>query len=307
MYQYFSRLFFILILIVSSLMIWNSFMLTKEVKSNYNLYLRTESEYKNDGIDIDKALKSPVQTDQKQGANGNTIETIDNILRYDYENLTSSIYRIQPNQIVPSSLEWISFIFLPIIFMIYGVYIATYERKYKTLKIKSIQYDWRYFLITKQISLYISALIILTFSTLFSYIAGRFFYVIITKEIPMEQFQVLNAFADKNLFVQLIITLFITIIFSTLGFSLGIICKGILIPVLIFVAYNFATPILGTYDIRNMIAVLGHQAFNFSGNFKLFTPSDMPTTTAVLLLIGFILLLTIITYVTFGRQSKYMN
>lgn len=307
MYQYFSRILFILVLIVSSLMIWNSFMLTKEVKSNYNLYLRTESEYKNDGIDIDKALKAPIQIDQKQSGNGNNIETIDNILRYDYENLTSSIYRIQPTQIVPSSLEWISFVFLPIIFTIYGVYIATYERKYKTLKIKSIQIDWKIILITKQISLYISTLIILTFSTLFSYISGRFLYVMINKEIPMEQFQVFNAPADTNLFVQLIITLFITIIFSTLGFSFGIIFKGALIPILIFVAYNFATPILGTYDIRNMIAILGHQAFNFSGNFKLFTPSHLPVITAVLLLIGFILLLTMITYVIFSRQSKYMN
>lgn len=307
MYQYFSRIFFIITLLISALMIWSLFMQTTQTKDKYNLYLRTEAEYKKDGIDIEKALKSPMKIDENTESNGDKSEVIENILRYDYESLSYSIYAIKPNQILSTSLEWVSFIFLPMIFMIYGIYIATYDRKYKTLKIKSIQYNWKHLIISKQLSMYISGFIMLTISFLSSYIVGRIFYIMITKEIPVEQFQPAKIPSDKNIFIQCGMIFFIVIIFSTLGFCLGVLFKGILIPTLIFVLYNFAIPILGVYDIRNMIAVLGHQVFNFLGNFKLFIPSDMPIGIASLLLISFVLLLTLITYVVFGKQSKYIT
>lgn len=281
-------------------------MQTLQTKNKYNLYLRTEAEYKKDGIDIEKSLNSPVKIEEHIGGNGDKSEVIENILRYDYENLAYSIYMIKPGQVLSTSLEWVSFIFFPIIFMIYGVYLATYDRKYKTLKMKSIQYNWKHFILSKQLSMYLSAFLMLTISILASYVAGRIFYTIISKEIPIEKFQSIKSPPDKNIFIQCIIVLFIVIIFSTIGFCLGVICKGILIPTLVFVVYNFSLPILGEYDIRNMIAVLGHKAFNFLGNFKLFSPSDMSTGIATLLLISFILLLTLITYSIFGRQSKYI-
>ena len=62
--------------------LWNMYAQFETTKSNYAQYVKTETEYKELGIDIKKALTMPVNIEEGElpGAEG---EVVENVLKYD--------------------------------------------------------------------------------------------------------------------------------------------------------------------------------------------------------------------------------
>jgi hypothetical protein len=304
-YLYFSKILLITLIATIAFSGWNLFLQMKQTQDQYDLYLRTEAEFKKDGIDIEEALRTPANVEMQQSS-GSQVAQIDNVLRYDYDNLAYSLYLMNPNHVVSQTLEWMTFMFFPFIFAMFGIYLATYDRKFRTIKIRAVQTGWKTNLLSKQLSMYISSTLIVSISLLTSYIIGMILYQFVVQDIPANEFKLEAIPESHNIFLQYFLSLFICFIFSTLGFYLGTVLKGFMAPTLIFVVYNFIIPILGKFDIRNMLAVLGHKVFDFKGRVQLFIPTEMSLSVVFISLVVLVVLSTAITYFVSEKQTKYV-
>ncbi|MGV2539598.1 ABC transporter permease [Bacillus sp. NMCC46] len=304
LYQYYAKTFLILFIPLMLISLWNVYAQYETTKSNYAQYVKTESEYKELGIDIKKALTMPVNIEEGElaGAEG---EVVENVLKYDYEKFIQSLHLMEPTQVISTNLEWMGFIFYPLVFGLYAIYLATYDVKYKTMKIKAVQYQWNDVLFSKQLSLYVIILFLIPILSLISYMASHIFYSVISKDISVQLFTYKDS-TEHSILLQLMFVVCTSWLFSTLVFYLGSLCRSFILSVVIYMVYFLLIPNLGVFDLKNMIANLALHLFSFKGNYQLFVPIPMNITTILICISLLICLSSLLTYTMVKRQSKYV-
>jgi hypothetical protein len=305
-YLVYSYALLLIFTAVLALSVWNLYLQMKQAENNYQVYLHSRAEYEKQGMDIEKALHAPSDVQKQENGNGSEIEFVDNVLKYDYDNVSKALTIMRPNRILTQTLEWLTFFFFPLIFAIYGLYVATYDYKYKTYRVKAVQTAWYHLLIAKQLTVYLSALAVVVVTLALSYPVGLFFYRRISGKIPIHDFH-LNVPMEHHVLWQFLLSLFICFLFSTLGFCAGVVFQRFSAPAILFVVYHFLIPFLGKYDLRNMVAVLGHKVFSFYGNFQLVKPVAVPVPLAIVLPIVFVIVCTLAAYGIAMKQSKYVK
>ncbi|AEX86487.1 hypothetical protein Marpi_2112 [Marinitoga piezophila KA3] len=302
-YQIYSGVFILMIitlLIFSGLNLYNQ---KKLIIQNYNLFIHTLNETKKMGMDVEEILKKPLKIEEKNG-----VKKINNPLKFDYENVALAIYDLKnPNRVITNTLKYLSFIFYSFFFGVYGVYIATYDIKYKTLKIKAVQNNWMHILLSKQLSMYILSFLMIIIVLFLSSIIGFIFYNSLFFDIPVNEFKLSVQPSDTNIILQFVLSVFLSFIFTTFGFYLGLLFRGVIYPILILVLYNFIFPTFGKYDLKNLISILGHKVFDFYGNFILFKPEKISLNVSIILLVTYIIISTLFTYIIVKNQSKYID
>ncbi|MEJ8548200.1 hypothetical protein [Brevibacillus borstelensis] len=301
-YQVYSHVLTVVLIISIALSIVNLYGLMKKADSSYTLYLKTYAGYEQQGMDVEEMLKAPLSVD-KTGH----LEMIDNPIRYNYEETASALRLLKSENIMTQTLEWMSFIFFPLIFALYGIYISAYDYKYRTIKAKIVRTRWDKLLTAKLLSLYLSGLFIILCTLAVSYAASFWFYQQVVEHIPVEQFSHAELPPAKNVVPQFLLSIGASFLFATIGFILGLLFRGFAVPMIIFFVYDLIVPVLGAYDIRNLIAVIAHELFDFKGRFQLFTPLPVPSFAAIaLLFVAFIISLAG-SYLLFLRQGKYTS
>lgn len=305
-YQYYAKIFLILViplLLVSSGYIYVQY---QNTQNGYQQFLKTKAEYEKLGIDVKKALESPVKvTEGALKSKDGDGEIVENILRYDYEQLILSVHLIQPKQTVITTMEWMGFIAFPLAFTLYAIYISTYDIRFKTVKVKAAKRDWKAVLLAKQCSVYIVMFLASAAVLCVSYLAGLIFYALAAKTVPVDQFAV-SAPSKGNILIQFIVLLAVSFVFATIGFYFGILFRSFIAPALLYIIYALLVPVLGKFDLKNLLSNLGHEVFNFNGSFKLFTPEKVDTIPIMFILLLFFALFSAVAYYAAHRQSKYV-
>lgn len=300
-YQWYSHLLTVSILVSIFVSLLNLYGLQTKAEGAYDLYIRTYNLYQEEGMDVESMMEMPVNIIK----NDNT-EMIDNPVRYRFEEAEKAVQLLKGGATITQTLEWMTFIFFPIIFTLYSIYISTYDYKYETIKIKAAQFSWPKIISAKLFSLYAGVFIIFTCTLLVSYAVGNLLYNGVISSLSSEDLLKMNLNITNNrLFLQIIFSLAISLLFSTIGFVLGLLFKAALLPIIIFFVYDLIIPIIGKYDIRNMISVIAHQIFDFKGRFQLFKPVPINYFTSVSLLFFVFTLCLSLSYFFFWRQSKY--
>lgn len=266
LYELYSKKIFILLLIVFGLSFINLMSLNKNISTNYELFKKTTNEYIEQNINIEEELKKEANIVELE--NGGNI--IKNVIRYDYDNLVKSIESLHPSRIVNSTLSYLTFIYIPIIFGIYGILIASYDRKYKTWKIKAILNNIKTKIIAKQISLIFITILSIMISLLGIYIVSIFMYKNISNNNQFIQFIQENISYDiGSIVLQILFSTLIAILFSNIGFFMGVISNSSLFPSILLMIYSLLIPNLGVYDLKNIIINTGSRLFQFNGMFQL--------------------------------------
>ncbi|MDI3411526.1 hypothetical protein QKW52_20220 [Bacillus sonorensis] len=75
---------------------------------------------------------------------------------------------------------------------------------------------------------------------------------------------------------------------------------------MLYIIYALLVPVLGKFDLKNLLSNLGHEVFNFNGSFKLFTPEKVDTIPIMFILLLFFALFSAVAYYAAHRQSKYV-
>ncbi|WP_427182067.1 hypothetical protein [Paenibacillus sp. TC-CSREp1] len=300
-YQWYSRIIWITMIISVFISLLNIYGLKSKASSSYDLYVRTYNLYKEEGMDVDKMLDMPINI----SGTGNE-QVVDNPVRLRLEEAATSINHLTINSIVINTLEWMTFVFFPLIFAIYSIFIASYDYKYKTVSIKATLMAPSQLITSKILSIYLGVLIVFVVTLITSLITGVIFHNQIISEIPEQTLTRFDyAIVPNNLMLQILFSLLVSLIFASIGFFMGILFKSALLPVILFFVYDFIVPVLGKYDLRNLVSVIAHDIFEFKGRFQLFKPTPVSEVTSFTILIIVFALSIFLSYVSFNKQSKY--
>ena len=250
--------------IIVILSVFNLFTLNKSISNQYNIYTQTLNNYKDNGLDINKALSTDYKINTK-----NNIEEIDNILRYDFDEVSKAIESINPVNSVDSNLSYLTFVFLPIIWGVYGAIVGSYDFKYKTLKVRSILSKNKNILLSKQLSITIVIILNTIISVLIFSILSFVLYNSILSNNILKEFVTFSRLNIVDSILQILFSIIISIIFSNIGLVLGMVSKNGLIASLTICLYNLLIPNLGIYDLKNLIMNLGSKIYTFNESFQL--------------------------------------
>lgn len=301
-YQLYSKIIAIIVIIIFILSCLNIYSTRVSVDSNYSRFLRTYSEYKEEGIDIEEALSKPYEISEISDSGS----VINNILRYDFDSVRESIKSLHPSMSINHTLSYLSIIFLPLIFGIYGAAIATYDIKSRTLKLRAILSDGKTNNLAKQLAMFIVILSTISVLLFCMYIVSGFIYRSILNIEEYKPFLISSLELTTNNFVQIGYTVISSIIFANIGYLIGTITKSTLISTIVIGAYMFIIPNLGVYDLKNVLLTLGGRIFEFTGNFQIASPIVGVNYMHYIVWLFVILLITILPTLIYNSRSKYM-
>lgn len=281
------------------------YMNTVLVKNNYDFYQSTYDAYLLHGADIEKSLGEAASATTNQNEDGSTVTVIDNSLRYAKDQTALSIYVTTPKYVTTQALELVASILLPLVFGTFAAYMATYDNKFKTIKIKAIQNDWTHVLTGKQFAVALGCILTIMLLLIASYVIGLLLYPSVSEAVPVNEFPLPLIPGGNNLGPQFAVSIFISLMYSSLGFLLGVIFKNVTVPALVLVAYHFFVPSLGLYDPKNLAMVLYNQVFMFYGSFKIVEPKDVSILVAIIGMMLVIVFSSVLSFYISTKQSKY--
>lgn len=299
-YQWHSKAIILLFLILLALGGLHLFGLYNNAVNAYNLYRRTEQWYIENNIDILEALGEPIN----RVVQGSSV-TIDNPIRADFTNLAISIQNIMPQNVIGNFLEFIIFVFCTVIFGIYAGYIASYDYKFKTYKIVSTKYSQLYIIFGKILSIIFAMIITIGF-TILAVFFGSFFVVnLISSYIPINEFTIDILNFEHGLYIQMLLSFFILVFYTIVGFSIAYISKTVITTTIILFLYGFIFPILGVYDFRNIFAYFAYEVFTFNARFVMVLPMQINVYLGVAIVIFTIVIALAVVLVAAKNRSAY--
>lgn len=305
-YQFYSKILIVITAFITLIMVFNIYSNMNNMKNSYAQYQRSKDFYIQSGQDVKAALSSEAKVKETENPNGTTVVQVDNVLKYDYDNVSRMISVNNPKYLIWQILEFSTFLIFPFIFGIYGVLIANYDLKFKTIKVKAVREEWYKVTLAKILSMILGILITLIISYSICIFAGSLMYKNAIKDIPISEFNMTIFSNPKNIFSAATLSGFLALLFALIGFTLTTIFKSSVIPIIIIVVYNMFIPSLGKYDLKNIISVIGHKYYSFQGTFKLLKPIEVSIGVSVFYII----------FITFGfvaaslilakKQSKFI-
>lgn len=300
LYQVFAKSILIAFTILLLLAILNLISLSSKITDNYARYLKTRENYEQDGIDIESSLRAPNTVKKEDG-----FIIVDNPLKYDYMELSNNVHNLNPKYVISNTLEYMIFVFCTFTFAIYGAYIAAYDYKYKMYKTKTNRKELAYTIISKLLSMLLAIFLVVMLTSFMAYILSFFFNEKLKDSVPLDDFFFEDFGYKSNMLIQIFFSIIVTFIYGMWGFLIGFLCKNISIPTIVFAMYGFVVPILGKYDLRNIISNLSHEIFDFKGRFQMFEPIKVNNFLCIMYLVLYTLIPIFISVFIGKRRSLY--
>ncbi|MDB1679145.1 MULTISPECIES: hypothetical protein [Enterococcus] len=193
------------------------------------------------------------------------IEIIDNPTKYYFMAYQASLVAMLPKNGINQLLSSSFFIIFPFMSGIYGVVIANAEIKYGTNKVhRTICSQWQ----INQSKLIASMVITLT-SVLLISIMGFVMLQLLTpwlfpvEVIPLIELDSINqlSFMHHSLY-QILFVLGNSLIYLLIMFYLTLVTKNMLVSLFVLSTYTLFLPILGKFDLKNIILTMYPKVFN---------------------------------------------
>ena len=193
------------------------------------------------------------------------IEIIDNPTKYYFMAYQASLVAMLPKNGINQLLSSAFFIIFPFMSGIYGVVIANAEIKYGTNKVhRTICSQWQ----INQSKLIASMVITLT-SVLLISIMGFVMLQLLTpwlfpvEVIPLIELDSINqlSFMHHSLY-QILFVLGNSLIYLLIMFYLTLVTKNMLVSLFVLSTYTLFLPILGKFDLKNIILTMYPKVFN---------------------------------------------
>ena len=301
MYQVFSKNHLVVLLITLILLSFHANMLRTAVIDNYDMYLRTKASYLERGQDVDDALKEKYEISQNQSG----MTEITNPLNYDLVNLAISIQNLDLRNFISASFEYFTFVFGTYIFAMLGIYLATYEKAHKTIKLKANLKNIQYMYMAKMLMLFLYSVAVVIVMVVFALIVSPILKETLMASYPLSEFYSQTIAFEVSVWLQGLFCVGVFFLFGHLGLTLGTIFAKPILPSVLSTLFLFIVPIFSMYDVRNVVSIFSHRIFYFYGKFSLFTPIGGDLNFALVYVFALSCILVVINVVTLKRRSLY--
>ncbi len=310
---HFNHFLLAVTLMFISLCVLNTWVNVVQAQQQISQYVETRDRYIQEGEDYWSELQKPLEIIEQKNSNGTITIEANNPIKYELKKTIDRLSLISKNNYPSTLLEVLTFLFGPILFPIIGYYYGNYEYRHGTVKIKAIQANWAHILFAKcQILFIFAATLVITISLL-AVLSGNIIVTsIMPHNFPIQDKNLLmlgiESVGKPELLMQMILSIFLISTYMIIGFTVAIVSKKLWYPVLALLIYNLFIPVLGAYDFKNLVSVMGHKVFEFKGFFKLFDPVGNVGFVNSIGIIGVVLVACILTVcVVAKKQSKFVT
>ena len=266
-----------------------------QLQDSYQKYLTF---YTEQGVDLSES-----EYTVQESTDG--LELIENPLAYTKEKMAGFLYALSPEYRITRFLE-LSCVIFPLLLGAWGAYTASYDTKYKTLKMKVCSSSKTYVFWSKQVSMFVLALISVFIDGILSYIVGELLYRYACEHLSADFFPAFNQ-STGSILLQIVHAVVVAILYLEIGFLIGNLTHSLWPAVLFAILYLFIIPTseaTAPFDIRDAINYFSIQLYSFPGIFSI--PKSAATfPSAVLLLAITLLLLPLINGLLFKKRSAY--
>lgn len=237
------------------------------------------------GEDIAKALSTP-----SQATGSATEQTISNPLRYDLDRATKSLTQTTGLGAIASTLSLGTFIFFPLIGFATGIFTATHDTKSGSIAFRWPQSGIRGVAATKPLILFGTTTGLVALSAVTSAIAS-----LITGPLAAAKAIALGSFVPPGPSAMQTVTIgVLAVLIGTVsawfGLFIGVATRNRTFTLVTFALAYYLLPMLGPWDLRNMIPLAGTDIFYFVGQFTPFALGELDPAIGIGILIGFAVL-----------------
>lgn len=300
-FQIKSKSFLVILFLVSFITVIHMFGLYNQVVNSYDMYLHTKEMYRDNNVDIVDALSE----DNVYYMDRNSKVT-NNPIKEDYLNLAIAIKNIEPLNAVSNTLEYFLFVFGTLIFGIYAAYVSSYDFKYRMFKVFSANYSQGQILFGKIGSIIGGMCASIAYMTFLAYLLSFVIKFFVENKIAVKEYIIPTMeYVHTNITIQIIFAVLLLTFYIMVGFSIGFIFKNMLPATLLFLIYTLFVPVMGAYDIKNIVSFFAHKIFNFKSRFIIFEATEISDAVGIAILLGIMIGLGIIVGIVSFRRSRY--
>ncbi len=229
--------------------------------------------------------------------------TVENPLSYFKEQAEKGIYTASPQNIISSFGESCT-IFAPIIAVLVGALLVSYDEKSKTSRLKVARNGKTHYVISKQISGILVLLVLLLIAFVLAVVFNRLFYNDLQTKFDLSQFRT-SFNKPSNALQQIIYIILITVIFFEIGYTISNFfhCYTA-ISVIVSILSFFATPFF-KYDPINLKCYFESKIFLFEGVVSATAPIPISLTAAATESLLIVLVLLTANYLVSLKKSAF--
>lgn len=248
-------------------------------RSAHTSFVREVATYESNGVTLAEALAAPmsVTTDGDQ-------ETIDNPLKYDYLELGKSVHAVQGMAMIGTALDLVTFIVIPLLFLIVGSYLSNVDRLARTALFRAARERWVAVTAGKVVTIGVLAVIAPVTVAVVALAAGAIGSGSVASLTARIGFDLVYPSTQSPLALKMVATAGVCLLFGVFGYAIGFITRSISWPMILAAAALFLVPFVSAWDPRNLMAVVGSQVYDFWGQFQMRPPIPLPTATAAITL-----------------------
>ena len=241
--------------------------------------------FEQNGLTLDQALSAPMKITVSNGA-----ETIDNPLRYDFLRLSESVGALDGVAAVGTALDFTTFIIVPLAFAMLGAGVANVDRSSGTLAFRASRERWTVIVAAKVLSLALisaAGALVIALGGAAASLFTRGVAADLREQIGRQLFEV----APGSMIAKLAMTTLVATFFAVVGFVVGGLTRSSSWPMVLLGLALFLLPFASRWDPRNVLAVLSQRVYDFWGQFEMRPPLELSYGAALLVLVGYGLVL----------------
>lgn len=281
-YQHYSKRIYLLGLVLAAGVVIAFAGSFSHARAAHTFFLRQVETYEQNGESVEEALAGPVTvtTDGNQ-------ETVDNPLKYDFLQVGESLAALKGAAMVGTALDLVTFVFVPLAFLMYGAWLALYDDRTRTSRIRAVRGRWTIInaarVATIAIAASASVLLVAVLALLVAFLGSP-----AVQELEASMgYPTIVPEPISPLWTKLLLSLAIAVLFGVTGYATGLLTRSLSWPMVLAALALFLLPFVGTWDPRNLLAAVGRNVYDFWGQFELRPPLPVDTGAAVLGLLGY--------------------
>jgi hypothetical protein len=223
--------------------------------------------FEQNGVSLADALGAPLTVTREAG-----METIDNPLKYDYLRASESVHAVQGGAMAGTALDLVTFIVAPLLFLVLGATLATYDRASGTAAFRAARERWVRVTVGKILTLLtvaVGATIAVVVLGLVAGIVAAPSVDRLTRQIP---YDLVVPESASPLAVKMLMTAGVCTFFGLLGYAVGVLTRSASWPMVLAALALFLLPFVSRWDPRNLLAGLGDGVYDFWGQFEMRPP-----------------------------------
>lgn len=232
------------------------------------------------GESIAEALKAPTETIIVDGQ-----EIVKNALKYYLIELSNSLEALTTQGLVGSALEFSTFLAFPLLFALFGAFLATRDTRAQTIHIRASLENRGRIVLSAFVTMLLSALGAIIVVAVAAVVLGAIHSGQIEELRHSIDFETLTPESRMHILGKVGFSVLVSMFFGVWGYALGYLTRSALVPTIAATLYLFVLQFFSALDPRNLLTHLSMGAFDYWGGFKIRPPIEVTTTVAVAMLI----------------------